>query len=487
VNARQPDDQVAPARGLLRRLKRPRGLRSRLLLTVVGSVAIALAVLMLAFNLFLSSHESKDIDNAAYARADAELAALDFEGGKVVATPLPSEVPLEGQAWVYVAGRAVVSPRVGPALQRAVESFSRDAVGQQFRDVPGLHARLFVTPIVLKASGTGRVEQPVARERIAPHSGARVGEVVVAISTQSVQSMLDEVLYLSIALGVALLIAVTVLARWAMGVALRPVTRMTAAAVEWSEREPNRRFALGEPYDEITQLAATLDGLLDRIAASLRRERRFSAEISHELRTSLTRIITEGGLALRRRRKVHEYCEALSNVVVAAQVASRTVDTLVMAAQQESGLTRGRSDACAVLEEAVATCSSLASERALTMTVAPAEQPVWVGVERDVVLRILHPVLENACRYGRTQVCLNLAQTGNAVIIEVCDDGPGVQPDEAETIFVPGVRGSASGAEACSGAGLGLSLARRLARAADGDVTTVPASGGQFIVHLPKG
>ena len=68
----------------------------------------------------------------------------------------------------------------------------------------------------------------------------------------------------------------------------------------WSEHDPGRRFAAGEPYDEISQLAAMLDGLLDRLAASLRREQRFSAEMSHELRTPLAKIRAEGELALRR-------------------------------------------------------------------------------------------------------------------------------------------------------------------------------------------
>ena len=83
---------------------------------------------------------------------------------------------------------------------------------------------------------------------------------------------------------------------------LRPVARMTRQAAAWSEHDLDRRFALGEPHDELTELAATLDGLLDRLAASLRREQRFSAELSHELRTPLARVIAEAELALRRER-----------------------------------------------------------------------------------------------------------------------------------------------------------------------------------------
>ena len=65
---------------------------------------------------------------------------------------------------------------------------------------------------------------------------------------------------------------------------------MTEDAAGWSEHDVDRRFDQGEPYDELTRLAATLDALLERLAASLRHEQRLTAELSHELRTPLARI-----------------------------------------------------------------------------------------------------------------------------------------------------------------------------------------------------
>jgi len=71
---------------------------------------------------------------------------------------------------------------------------------------------------------------------------------------------------------------------------------MTRQAAVWSERDLERRFSLGKPYDEVTELASTLDRLLDRLAASLRREQRFSAELSHEQRLRQTRRQRHGDL-----------------------------------------------------------------------------------------------------------------------------------------------------------------------------------------------
>ena len=75
---------------------------------------------------------------------------------------------------------------------------------------------------------------------------------------------------------VLVLMALTV--RWVIGRALRPVAQMTADAEAWTEHDLDHRFAAGEPHDELTQLAATFDRMLARLAASLRREQLFSAE-----------------------------------------------------------------------------------------------------------------------------------------------------------------------------------------------------------------
>jgi len=96
----------------------------------------------------------------------------------------------------------------------------------------------------------------------------------------------------------------------------------------------------------------------------------------------------------------------------------------------------------------------------------------------------LHPVVENACRYGRSAVRVAVAREGSTVLFSIDDDGPGVEDAEQESIFEPAVRGSA-GRSSASGAGLGLALARRLARAASGDVIARPGHNGRFVVRLP--
>ena len=103
----------------------------------------------------------------------------------------------------------------------------------------------------------------------------------------------------------------------------------------------------------------------------------------------------------------------------------------------------------------------------------------------DVLREILYPVLDNACRYGRSNVRLSVARDDGSVLFTVTDDGPGVPGDELESIFEPATRGAA-GRSSGPSAGLGLALARRLARSVSGDVQAAASDdGGRFVVRLP--
>jgi signal transduction histidine kinase len=266
--------------------------------------------------------------------------------------------------------------------------------------------------------------------------------------------------------------------------ALRPVARMTQQAASWSEHDLDRRFDLGEPHDELTQLGATLDGLLDRLAASLRHERRFSAEVSHELRTPLARLIGEAELALRRERTSEEYRAALELVLSSGQQVARIVDALVAAARHEAETTPGTADAYTVLSTTTTSLEGLVHDRHLTLVAEAPTSPVRLGIDADLAERVLHPVVENACRYGKSRVRITLARQGGRVTFAVEDDGPGITADERDTIFNPGARGQAG--QSFPGAGLGLALARRLARSAAGEVSVDSnGAGARFFVSLP--
>ena len=438
----------------------PRGIRRRLLVGVTVIVALALALMTVAFNVVIRHSLDDDAASLARTRTAVALATVNTTGGRlIVGDNDADDVALGAQIWIFDLGGRLQPPRTTvQSLDTAAASL---AGGRGSLDVGG--TRLSATPIL--------------------RNGRRAGTIVAGVSLHAYEQTARTALIGSIAFALLVFALVIVASRWLLRLALQPVADMTSAAAHWSEREPGRRFARGEPYDELTSLAATLDGLLERLAVSLRREQRFSAEVSHELRTPLARIHAEVELALKRERPSEEYRAALEAIERSADQMTRTVDALVAAAREASSATRASSDARTSVSRAIEAARPTSASDAIVPRLEPSQPDIRIAADEDMVERILAPLIENACRHAATDAAIAVAQEGTSVLITVMDDGPGIDALELERIFEPGARGNNGlGAD---GAGLGLALARRLARAAGGEITARPGPGGRFIARLP--
>jgi signal transduction histidine kinase len=436
------------------------------LVTVLAAVTIAFAGLIGGFNVVLSNRLSHDGDEVLRARAAAQISGLTTEDGRLVTHEAPDERALESDTWVFAGGRLLERPRTNAEINRSAVALVRGP--QRFFEVPGQHTRLYAVPIV--------------------SHGKRLGTVVAGISLLSYEHTQHDALIASVILIGLLLVVVALVARWVIALALRPVAQMTTQATDWSEHDLDRRFGLGEPHDELTTLAATLDNLLSRVAASLRHEQRFTSEISHELRTPLTKVRAEAELALRHERSADSYRKALQRVLEGADQMGRIIDTLLVAAREEASSRRGTADVQEAALRAIESCYEFAASRGVEIDFSPEGPPARVAGDSDLVERILVPLIENACRYGRSRVIVTSESRNGAVTYTVGDDGPGVKQEESDRIFEPGVRGSTGrdGGDG-DGAGLGLALARRLARAARGDVEAHAGEhGGRFTIVLPS-
>ncbi|HVS29042.1 MAG TPA: histidine kinase dimerization/phospho-acceptor domain-containing protein, partial [Solirubrobacteraceae bacterium] len=364
-------------------LRRPWSLRRRLLLAVVLAVAVALGALLVAFNVILDARLNADATAVLRTRTSGQLATLATVNGKLRMTEAPDVAAFDRPTWVFDArGRALEHPLAAPAVDRAAAGLARGP--RRAAEVSRPHTRLLAVPVIKGAR--------------------RLGTVVAGVSLQPYDRTKRTVLLASLLLGIGLLITVALATRRVLAAALRPVARMTADAAEWSERDLDRRFNLGAPRDELTQLAKTLDALLDRRADDMRREQRFTAELSHELRTPLARIAAEAQLALRAPRDGDEYREALTAILRSSEQMKRALEALMSAARLEVGARGGSIDAGAAADAAVEANSQLAEQRGVDVAVKRPATSLRVGVDGDMVERILQPLIENACRYGRTRV-----------------------------------------------------------------------------------
>jgi two-component system OmpR family sensor kinase len=444
----------------LRRGGRTRGLRSRLVLAVLGVVVVGVALLVAGFNLVLDAQLERDLNGLLRARAGAQTRTLSVTNGRLEVGEAPDE-GTDAQVWIFDTRRALEAPhRTAPSVAQAAQSLA----GGPRRSVDVAH--------------------PLARVLAVPvrRAGRRVGTVVVAASQAPYERTERTALRASLVLAALLIVATLLIGRWLVGAALRPVARMTADAAEWSERDLDRRFSLGPPGDELTRLAATLDGLLDRLAAGLRREQRLTAEVSHELRTPLAKVSTQAQLLAGAPDLPAGLREEAEGIVRSAAQMRQVIEVLMDSARAQAEGAHGTADVASAARATVEAAGPGAAERGVTLELAGAGRAL---AEQTLVERMLAPLVENACRHARSSARVTIAQRGPWLEVSVEDDGQGVAAEEEAAIFEPGYRGQGvDGAH--DGAGLGLSLARRLARSAGGDVAAdAGADGGRFVVRLP--
>ena len=219
----------------------------------------------------------------------------------------------------------------------------------------------------------------------------------------------------------------------------------------------------------------------------MRREQRFSAELSHELRTQLARMRAQAQLALSDELSDDQRA-AWTAVLHSSDEMAQTLDALLAGARAEARPRPGAADAQRVATVVAERHAPLAADHGVRIAVRSPARPPRAGVDGELLERLLQPLVDNACRYARSEVVIALRPQGDSVVYEIADDGPGVPDEERERIFEPAVRGSA-GTALRDGSGLGLALARRLARAAGGSVeATAPGGpgGACFTVREPR-
>jgi signal transduction histidine kinase len=427
--------------------------RVRLQLTSLVTLVVGLGAVLGAGNVLLERRVDSEARSLLHGRAEAQVAALTVTPAGVRVRETPNDTLLDRQSWVLDANRVVERPAgVDPALDRLAVALGRVRRAADRRGPD--QTRLLAVPVS------------------APGRAGPIGAVVVALSVRPLERLEQEVLLGSCVVAALILLAGGLAIRSAVDGALRPVVRMTASAEDWGAHDLDRRFDLGPPRDELTGLAATLNHLLARIAASRSHEQRFASEMAHELRTPLAGLRGRAELALGARGPDAdaEREAALHAIVDRADTLSMTIDALLALARQELDPSIGAVDLATVVADFHG-----------VDVVAPAGLPRAEG-EPDVVRRALAPLVDNARRHARSRVAIELSAGTGHVRAAVRDDGPGLDPLLADSVFDPGFRGPGDGQGA---AGLGLALARRLARSCGGDVVVGDGPGGCFVLVLP--
>jgi signal transduction histidine kinase len=267
--------------------------------------------------------------------------------------------------------------------------------------------------------------------------------------------------------------------------ALAPVEAVIRSAGEMSGADLTKRLPMpADPgaREELRPVVDAFNGLLDRIEEASTATRRFAAEASHELRTPLAVIAGSIEVELRHPRTRDEWESTAKDVLEEIRRLSSLVDALLKLARAEAASGFTPVDLRAVVEKAVASCRPIAASRPVTLDLVAGSvgakdlvvgDPLTLG---SAFRNLLSNAIEHSPERGAVRVVLERA--GEQLAVHVDDSGPGLDP--------PG-RARPNGGETREGAGLGLSIARRIVQTHGGSITTGRSvlGGARFTITLP--
>jgi len=300
-----------------------------------------------------------------------------------------------------------------------------------------------------------------------------------------------------LAKGLVALLAISVVgvagAYAVAGRALRPLHQVTSTARRLGEQTLDQRIRYAGAGDEVAELAATFDDMLDRLSAAFEAQKRFVANASHELRTPLAVMRTEIDVTMADdEADVAEYRRMATVVRDASERANGLFDALLVLASSEAQSGR-RLVRKIPTDLAVGVGAALSAMRAeaqrLKLDVRTALDPVLVVGDPSLLDRLAGNLIENAVRYNHLhgRLWARTWSDGEQVSLVVGNTGFEVEQADVPGLFEPFRRGGRE-RTGVRGSGLGLSIVRAVADAHGGTVGAVAQPGGglEVTVILPS-
>jgi heavy metal sensor kinase len=272
--------------------------------------------------------------------------------------------------------------------------------------------------------------------------------------------------------------------------ALAPIEQMAERAQSITADRLHDRLPIGNPHDELGRLASVFNDTLGRLESSFEQMRRFTADVSHQLRTPLTAIRSVGEVGLRAgRRDEASYRAIIGSMLEEADRLSVLVDRLLSLSRAEthqSTLTPDSVSLVELAEDVVGHLGVLAEEKGQSLSVDATGRPTAV-IDRVVLRQALINLVDNAIKFTPSggQVSVRVTSDDGTAVVDVTDTGPGIPSEARERIFDRFFRGDEL---AASGTGLGLSIAKGAVEANGGQLTLErsDAQGTTFRIRLSK-
>lgn len=326
----------------------------------------------------------------------------------------------------------------------------------------------------------------------------------VAIDLSDVHTTVRALTYAQVGIGLAVLLALGVAGYVVVHRSLRPLVEVEQTAAAIAAGQLDRRVPERDPRTEVGRLSLALNGMLAQIQHAMAasessaeqarssedRMRRFITDASHELRTPLTTI--RGFAELYRQGAASDVEMLMSRIESESSRMGLLVEDLLLLARLDAQrpFDRHRVDLLALASDAVHDAQSIAPQRRITMEVFDGPGTPEVLGDEPRLRQVLGNLMANALQHtpDSAGVTVRVGTDDQKAVLEVCDEGPGMNAQDALRVFERFYRADSSRARASGGTGLGLSIVDSLVDAHGGTVgvTTAPGHGCRFKVSLPR-
>jgi signal transduction histidine kinase len=301
---------------------------------------------------------------------------------------------------------------------------------------------------------------------------------------------------LQLAQMLALGFAVATLLGWFGGqaiarAALAPIKEIVRATRAIRISRLGKRLRESGPEDELLEVTREINDLLQRFQDGLDRERRFASDVSHELRTPLAAQSVIAQATLRNpAASLRDYEAAVRHMLEETRHMEQFIGRLLTLSRLSTSpvaMALEAVDVQDVIETTVATLQVLGEDKGHHLSVECADRLSARGettMLRQALMNIVHNAIEH-CRPG-ARIVIRAIRQQHHVVVEVDDNGPGVEPQERTRLFTRLHRGAPQGAQRRRGLGLGLSIVKALMEAQGGSVHFKPkqSPGAVFCLKL---
>lgn len=296
------------------------------------------------------------------------------------------------------------------------------------------------------------------------HAGEKEGFLLVATSFEDTRTLLDNLQNILILLYPGVLISLFFTMRYMAGRSIEPIRDIIQKTNQITQSNINERIPETIELDEIGQLTRSINKLLSRLEQALSREKQFTSDASHEMRTPLAVLRGTLEVLIRKPRTQEEYISKIQTALQSIDRMSDMINQLLALARDENGPAQSADELELItfLEE-LADQMTVETRRKIEFK-TEVGTPIFVYVNEKSLLMIMRNLIENAVKYSKEGIVIvETGMTGNSIFIAVIDQGIGIEEGSFQKIFDPFYRAPEAINQHIPGLGLGLAIVQKLA------------------------